>query len=63
MSTNFHDCKKGIEKKRTNFAILSLFTILSRGHLSQINETVHIFQSKIVNLQLPYIELYKQDKT
>ena len=44
------------------FSLCFIFVILSRGHLSQINET-YIFQSKIVILQLPYIEPYEQDKT
>ena len=35
--TNFCDCKKKLEKKRTKFRDFSL--ILSRGHLSQINKT------------------------
>ena len=35
--------------------------IWCRGHLSQINKR-YIFQSKIVNLRLPYIEPNEQDK-
>ena len=46
--------KKKIEIKRTKFCNFVFVFILSTGDLSQLNKT-YIFQSKIVNLQLPYI--------
>ena len=55
-------CKKKIEIKHTKFCNFVFVFILSTGHLSQLNKT-YIFQSKIVNLQLPYIEPNEQDKT
>ena len=64
-STNFRDNlmqKKKIEIKRTKFCNFVFVFILSTGHFSQLNKT-YIFQSKIVNLQLPYIEPNEQDKT
>ena len=64
-STNFRDNlqkKQKKEIKRTKFCNFVFVFILSTGHLSQLNKT-YIFQSKIVNLQLPYIEPYEQDKT
>ena len=54
--------KKKKEIKRTKFCNFVFVFILSTGHLSQLNKT-YIFQSKIVNLQLPYIEPNEQDKT
>ena len=54
--------KKKIEIKRTKFCNFVFVFILSTGHFSELNKT-YIFQSKIVNLQLPYIEPNEQDKT
>ena len=64
-STNFRDNlqkKQKKEIKRTKFCNFVFVFILSTGHFSELNKT-YIFQSKIVNLQLPYIEPNEQDKT